>query len=244
MKRLVCAMAAVLSAIAPLASAQDAVGTKPKKALVLLQPGEIDPARILPPPPPEGSERAIEDLRLVQAAIAAASPERMATARWDDAHESPQMLEPVLGQAFDLKALPATAELLSLVQMDADVEASIAKKMFQRRRPWAVDGAVKTCDPNDKPLSSYPSGHGALGYALALTMAEVLPERAQALLARAADYGYSREVCGSHFPDDVQASEALATAVVGRLMTKPAFQQKIAAARTELEAHGFGPAAR
>jgi acid phosphatase (class A) len=235
--------AAALALIAVPALAQNpsmkSMSAKPKKVLVLVTPEEVDPRRIVPPPPEEGSDRALADIAEVHRVIAAASPERMAQAKWDDDHESPELLSPTLGPAFDLKALPATAELLSLVQNDADVAASMAKHTFPRKRPWAADATIKTCDPDDKPLTSYPSGHATLGYSLALTMAAVAPEKAQALLARAADYAYSREVCGSHFADDAQASEALATALVSTLLTKPAFQSKIAAARAELTAKGL-----
>lgn len=242
MTRILALAAAASLALSPLAAPAafaQPIPAKPKKVLVLLAPEEVDPARLLPPPPAEGTPRAVADLAAVRQAIATASPERVAAAHWDDEHESPALLQPTLGAGFDMAALPATAELLAIVQTDADVTASAAKKLFLRKRPWAVDAAVKTCDPDDKPLSSYPSGHATLGYALALTLAAAAPERAQALLARAADYGYSREICGSHFPDDVQASEALATAVVGRLMLKPEFQAKLAAARAELRAHGL-----
>ena len=70
-------------------------------------------------------------------------------------------------------------------------------------------------------------------------MAQLMPERAHDLLARANDYAYSRQVCGAHFPADTQASEALATALVYTLLTKPAFQARLAAARTELTSKGL-----
>ena len=133
-----------------------------------------------------------------------------------------------------MAALPATAALVSVVQTDASILASAAKKVFNRKRPWAVDAAIKTCDPNDKPLTSYPSGHATLGYALALTLAEAMPGRAQALLARASDYAYSREICGSHFASDTQASQVLATAMVIRLTASADFREKLDAARAEL----------
>jgi acid phosphatase (class A) len=213
---------------------------KPVKTLALITLEDVDARRLLPPPPAEGSAQAKDELLELHRIAARVSPERMAQARWDDEHESPELLKPTLGQAFDLNILPQTAELLALVQNDASVSASRAKTLFKRKRPWAVDPTIKTCDPQDKPLTSYPSGHATLGYALALTMAVVLPGRAQDLMARAADYGYSREVCGSHFASDTQASQALATAMVTALLSKPDFQAKLSAARLELAHTGIG----
>ncbi len=225
---------ALVVAVAPSFAQAPPSPPKPKKVLILVSPEEVDPRRLVPPPPAEGSPRALAEIADLHRIAASVSPERYAQARWDDEHESPELLAPTLGPSFDLKVLPATADLLALVQNDADAAASTAKHMFPRKRPWAADPTIRTCDPDDKPLTSYPSGHATLGYSLALTMAAVMPERAQALLARATDYAYSREVCGSHFASDGQASEALATALVATLLTKAEFQAKMAAARKEL----------
>ena len=66
-------------------------------------------------------------------------------------------------------------------------------------------------------------------------MAPLMPPKADALLARASDYAYSRVMCGDHFPIDVRAGEALAYT----LHSKPAFQARLAAARVELSARGL-----
>jgi acid phosphatase (class A) len=234
--------ATLMVVMAGAASAQSSMHyiDKPVKTLALITPEDVDASRLLPPPPADGSAQAMDELVELHRIAASVSPERMAQARWDDEHESPELLKPTLGRAFDLTVLPHTAALLALVQNDASVSASRAKTLFKRKRPWAVDPTIKTCDPGDKPLTSYPSGHATLGYALALTMAVVLPGRAQDLMARAADYGYSREVCGSHFASDTQASQALATAMVTALLSKPDFQAKLTAARLELARNGFG----
>ncbi len=216
-----------------------ALAPKPKKVLQLLEPPEVDAERLLPPPPAEDSERGKAELEALRRIALSVTPSRMEQARWDDEHEDPSMLAPVLGADFDMTRLAATRALLAIVQADASYSATAAKKVFQRKRPWAVDGSIKTCDPNDKPLTSYPSGHATLGYSLSLTMAAVLPGKAQALLARADDYAYSRQVCGSHFASDTQASQALATAMVTALMARPEFQGKLAAARAELMAKGW-----
>ena len=242
MNRVLLLAAAALTLANAAAVAQPTPAAKPAKAkrvLMLITAEEVDPRRIVPPPPAEGSPRALEDIAEAHRVVAAASPERLAQARWDDDHESPELLAPTLGAAFDLKALPATAELLALVQNDADVAASTAKHIFPRKRPWAADPTIRTCDPNDKPLSSYPSGHATLGYSLALTMAAAMPDKAAALLSRATDYAYSRQVCGSHFASDGQASEALASSMVATLLTKPQFQAELSAAHAELAAHGL-----
>ncbi|MDR0780123.1 MAG: phosphatase PAP2 family protein [Pseudomonadales bacterium] len=197
---------------------------------------KLDPQRLLPPPPTDPLELA-EDLAVVKRVIAARTPQRLAAAQWDDDHEDASLYGATLGPGFDLAALPATAELLTIVKREASQAGKTAKAVFARNRPWAVDPAiVSICDPNDKPATSYPSGHGMLGYATALVLVELLPNRAQAILARAQDYGFSRVVCGSHFPSDLRASAMLSTYLVDHLLQDAEFQVKLEAARVELQA--------
>ncbi len=212
---------------------------KPKKALQILTPAQIDAALILPPPPVEMGPVHKAELAELHRIIAAATPERMAQARWDDDHEDPSAFYAVMGKGFDLKTLPATAELMAVVMNDQAVAASAAKNTFPRNRPWTSDATVKTCDPNDKPLKSYPSGHATMGFTVALVLARLVPEKAQALQTRAMDYAFSREVCGSHYPADTEASHVLAAVLATDLLASPALQDKIAAAKAELRRSGL-----
>jgi acid phosphatase (class A) len=84
--------------------------------------------------------------------------------------------------------------------------------------------------------SSYPSGHGAFGWGVALTLAEIAPDRAQAILARGREFDESRLICAVHFPSDVAAGEIVATAVVERLHTVPEFTRDLACAQQEYRA--------
>jgi acid phosphatase (class A) len=212
---------------------------KPVKMLEHLLPADIDANRLLPPPPVDGSEANRAELAELHRIIATATPQRMAQAKWDDDHEDPSMFAATVGAGFDLSKLPATAEVLAIVQNDASMASSAAKKTFQRKRPWAVDATVKTCDPDDKPLTSYPSGHSTLGYSLGMTLAVLIPEKSQAFMARASDYAFSRVVCGAHYPSDTQASQALAASLVTALLKDPEFQAKMQAAHVELQAARF-----
>lgn len=212
---------------------------KPEPTLMMLTPGEADFVRFVPPPPKDGSPKARAELAEVKAVIAADTADRYAQAKWDDDHEDPTAFYAVVGNGFDLAKLPATAEAVKIAQNDANFVARKAKPYFARLRPWAVDASIKTCDPGDKPPTSYPSGHATIGFSVAAALAELMPEKAQAILDRAEDYAFSRELCGSHFASDTEASHTLATAVFTRLLAKPEYQAKLAAARAELKAAGF-----
>jgi acid phosphatase (class A) len=83
---------------------------------------------------------------------------------------------------------------------------------------------------------SYPSGHAAVGWAWALILTELAPDRADAILARGREFAQSRVVCNVHWQSDVLEGRAIGAAAVARLHADAAFQADLAAAREELAA--------
>lgn len=220
------ALALVLAPMSALA------GTQPQFQLLL--PATVKPQDILPPPAARGSVQEAAELAAVHALIAAATPARMAQARWDDAHEDPSLFDAALG--VKLATLPATWTLLKAVQNEGDAAADTAKVYFGRTRPWGVDPTVARCDaePQAKPTRSYPSGHATLAYSTGFVLARLLPGHAAEVLARAADYALSRQICGVHFPSDTEASHVLGSVVALDLLANPDFRRMFEAARAEL----------
>ena len=90
--------------------------------------------------------------------------------------------------------------------------------------------------PIARPRRSYPGGHATLGYSVGIVLAALIPEKFQAILIRAADYAYSRDVCGDHYHSDVEASRALGTAVGVMLLNNAPLKPQLEAARAELRA--------
>jgi acid phosphatase (class A) len=224
-------------------SAQPAA--RPAKRLQCLTAAEIDPSRLLPSPPADGSDTQQREMAEVQRVIQTRTPGRYQRAKWDNQYEDPTPFAEVLGPQFDLQELPATARLLATVINDATMAASTAKDYFHRKFPIAaadpapVAFADWTCDvvprrPTEWPLRSYPSGHATLGYTLGIILANLFPEKAQAIQARAAEYGYSRQVCGDHYRSDVDAGHALGNAIGILLLENAALKPQIEAAKAEL----------
>ena len=50
---------------------------------------------------------------------------------------------------------------------------------------------------------SFPSGHTTYGYMGSLLLAELVPDRFQEMVARAAEYGNDRIIMGAHYAMDV-----------------------------------------
>jgi len=193
---------------------------------------------LLPPPPSAGSPRAQAELEELHHLQAAATPDELAAAAYDDRHEDGTIFVGVLGPAFDMEKLPATKALLKAVGEAEDEATKEPKAFFHRDRPWITDPAIKTCTTH-KPgpaANSYPSGHSTVGFAMAQVMAALVPERASLILARAALFAENRLVCGYHFRSDIVAGQELGTVLALKLMAEPAFAAQMAAARRELQA--------
>ena len=248
MKRLLLALAATaaLTIALPAAGvAQDmngqATAAKPTKALQALTPADIDPIRLLPPPPTDGSDRQKTELAELRHYQDTRSGGQLDQALWDDAHENATLFISVLGPKFDLATLPQTARLIAVVENDQTIAATAAKKAFHRHRPWIFDDGLVGCPRGaaKDPLSSYPSGHATVGYTDAVVLATLMPDHAADIMTRVSEYAESRLICGVHFRSDIVASEVLGTAVGVMLLKSPALQDQIAAARAELKTTGL-----
>jgi acid phosphatase (class A) len=132
--------------------------------------------------------------------------------------------------------------LLNRALQDVSATTFAAKDHFSRPRPFQRNQLQRVCgrdkppapDANPTSGNSYPSGHSSYGWATAMILARLAPDRAEALFARASEYAESRLVCGVHFPSDVTAGKLVAAAVVTSLDADPAFRSDLARARAEL----------
>ncbi len=224
-----------VDAMAPAATA------RPMKAFKVLTPADVDPARLLSAPPADASPRGQDDLAEVLRLYRGRTADQLAHADWDDKHEDSNIFAATVGPAFDLAKLPETARFLKLVENEQSVAANLAKRYFRRMRPWGREASIKPCDdkPNANPKTSFPSGHATLGYAIGYVLSDLMPQKADAIQARAYDYAYSRLICGDHFASDTEASHVLGVTVGLKLMTHPTLAAQIAAVRAELKAAGL-----
>jgi len=202
-------------------------------------PIDLDPARVLPPPPPAGGVQAKAELAELHAAEAARLPADEAAARRDGDTKNASIFAGVLGPRFDLDTLPQTALLLAMTRATEKATVDRGKSAFRRLRPYAVDPTLRSCKRNEDVYSSYPSGHTAMAYAMGEMLARLLPTRAAAILDRSAGYAQSRIVCGQHWRSDVGAGAVLGALVAERLIALPAFAAQFGRARAELAAAGI-----
>ena len=205
----------------------------------LLSAADLDPQAVLPPPPAAGSAQAIAEIAELHAMEQHRTPADMAAAKLDGNTKNPSIFAEVLGPSFDLAKLPATKQLFDMVRATEKEAVDRGKDEFRRPRPWIVDPALQSCAKDGEPLSSYPSGHTSMAFSMAGVLARLVPDKTNAIMARAARYGESRIVCEQHFRSDVTAGEALGLLIADRLMAKPDFHAAFDAAQRELAAAGI-----
>lgn len=205
-----------------------------------LQPTELPDSRVLLPPPPAAGSAALaadED--------AYRSTRKLRdTPRWALAVKDADLTFPKAAEVFScVLAMPVAEEatphlymLLRRVRADASRANDKAKDHYKRRRPYLAFGDA-SCTPREQHKDdAYPSGHASIGWAWALALAEIAPDRANAVLARGLAFGQSRVVCGVHWMSDVEAGRVVGASVVSRLHADPVFAAQLAAARGEIEA--------
>ena len=116
------------------------------------------------------------------------------------------------------------------------------KAHYQRIRPF-VYFKEPTLTGEDDALrgeGSYPSGHTMRATAAALILAQINPEAANAIYARAWEAGESRVIAGAHWQSDVDATRVGAAFGVSVLQTSPEFQADLAKAREEFQRLSIG----
>jgi acid phosphatase (class A) len=203
-----------------------------------LASGSLDILKVLPPAPVEGDTRYETD-RLVfkQTRSWEGTPRwRMAS---DDALASPADLLRHFSCSVGVELNPANAPKIMAVASratrDAGREMDVAKKHFQRKRPFWIDKG-DICRPREELGNTYdyPSGHTTAGWTWALVLAQVAPDRASPILARGRAIGESRVVCGVHNASAVEGGRYTADAVMALTSQNAEFRADVEAARKEL----------
>ena len=199
-----------------------------------------DSLALVPPPPAEKSARLADDVEAYRALTALRNGPRCAQAAKDAVLKFPAAADHfacALGVQISEQNTPHLNMLLRRTLADAGGATYKAKDKYQRARPFMVFNEP-TCTPGEEAHlrkdGSYPSGHSALGWAWALVLTQVAPERTDALAQRGRAYAQSRGVCGVHWKSDIEAGRFVGSAAVARLQSNAVFQAQLAEAKKEV----------
>lgn len=208
----------------------------------LAKEARINSLLLVPAPPAAGSPALARDEAAAKAAVALQGSPRWSIATSDAELRLPQAAQTfscALGVKLDPQKAPHVFTLLQRSLGDLGLSTYGAKTKYQRPRPFMANGAP-TCTPSFETVlrkdGSYPSGHSAAGFGWGLILAELAPDRADALVARGRAFGQSRVICNVHWQSDVEEGRVVAAAVVAKLHSDPQFRADLEAARAEIAA--------
>ena len=221
-------------ALIVLAGAAAAAGAADKALPYLQSAPKPDLMQILPPPPASGSPADVDDRATFRETRKLQGSERWALATSDVTTGPFQTFACAMNMQLDATRAPALARVLD--RMGGGVLVDPVKKGYGKRRPY-LDDPLPICEAKTAHLAGngdYPSGHTTGGWAQALVLAELMPDRATPILQRGRAFGESRYVCGAHSKSAVEAGFMSGAVVVAALHASPEFRADMDAARQEL----------
>jgi acid phosphatase (class A) len=198
-----------------------------------LKEGQPDCAALLAPPPLHDSPEQAADINAVRAVYHAATSNEL-TAAYSERKFSVFNFMPDVGPYFQSNNLPKTAAFFKNVQQDAGTVTDAQKDFFARPRPYSVD--TNLANGKLEKTFSYPSGHATESMVLALVLADLVPEKREAIVARSRSIGWHRVQIARHYPTDIYAGYVLAQAIVRQMKESDGFKTEFRAAQAELAA--------
>jgi acid phosphatase (class A) len=209
----------------------------------------------LPRKPLAKSTAQADDVARFKNSRALLSKPRGQSAAEDDVFEPSQVVErfnEALGLVLNADNSPTLMAMLKKIEEDANqlvAPVKVKVKDGGRVRPFVAYPKLPSClSPKDlaghrdsdiniyhlDQSGAYPSTHALVGMMVAMVMSEVVPERADNLLARGYEFGESRMVCGFHYNTDLVAGRLAASALYSRLHASEAFLADLAKLRQEV----------
>lgn len=158
-----------------------------------------------------------------------------------DAYLHDEDLARAFSEAFGIpitaKGTPAIYRLINHMCEDAGTQATKqAKESNMRPRPFVVYNEPTPIPKHEEELrnnGSFPSGHSAIGMAVAMVLSEVNPSRSAQLLERGRQIGLSRVIVGFHWESDVLAGRICGEKAVEALHNNKEFLKDLEAAKKE-----------
>ncbi|MDB6019167.1 MAG: hypothetical protein JWR19_3656 [Pedosphaera sp.] len=210
-----------------------AVSSLSAESLQYLPAGPLDSAVVLAPPPLPGSAEQAADMAAVVATYHACSSNDAVLA-FSEKKFSMFNFAPTIGTFLQPGKLPRTEAFLERVQTEAETVTDLAKDYWKRPRPYTTDPSLAS-GKLEKSFS-YPSGHSTEGTAIALVLADLFPEKHDAIMAFGRNLGWHRVMIARHYATDIYAGRVFAQAIVHEMKASPEFQRDFAEAKKEIAA--------
>jgi acid phosphatase (class A) len=221
-------LAAVFASFVMLVAARAAVG---QPSVTTLRP--VQSKFLLPTPPSVGSDEykaEIEEMLAIQATRTEAqikqfrSQETLGLGAFKD-------IMPELASPDDL---PKLKKLYKAMKDATTVPVDTGKDYFKRLRPFREDNRIEPLGARDQEYA-YPSGHATRGYLYARILAQIDPDKKDALMERGRQIGWNRVMGGMHHPSDIAAGRTLGQAIARTLLRDADFKAQLDEVKEEYE---------
>lgn len=162
----------------------------------------------------------------------------IADAEWNDLEKVLNRWQEAFGMPISERATPHIYALMVNSITTVDPMRIEPKAFYHRQRPFECYGDAMPSheEPFLRGEGSYPSGHSLRGWLIGLVLAQVAPERAEAILARSWDYCNSRVIVGAHWQSDVDNSRTAASVGFCALQGSERFRAQLIEAQREYQA--------
>jgi acid phosphatase (class A) len=197
--------------------------------------GNEDVWRNFPPKPALGSPVDETDL-LITLSVQASRSEEQKNEAFRDKTFDLKLITVVVDPDFEHR-FPNVLKVLQNADIDSYYINSMIKDENGRLRPFLQHPTLVIPLFTTEDFS-YPSGHASGMELQARILAELFPEKTDALLQRARQIADSRVVAGVHYASDTEAGLTLGDLVFNELRKKGAFEKDLMAAAVKDKAPG------
>ena len=195
---------------------------------------------ILPAPPAfESPEFAFDAVRYGWGKEQRQNAERLAQAiadaEWFDHAKIYALWKDAFGLEITETGTPEIWKLMETSLATTDPMRKDIKAFYHRQRPFERynDPMPSHEEVGLRGEGSYPSGHSLRGWTISLLLAQIAPERADAIFTRGWDYCNSRVIVGAHWQSDVDYSRTAASIGFCALQNSDAFIAQMKKAQAE-----------
>ena len=206
----------------------------PASAAKYLDATTPDLVRLLPPPPANDSRQTRSEIDELLQLQRERTPQAVGYARANIEIGVLQFAGALGDEAGLKKALPVSVKsLFDAARADEKKLLDAAKMHFDRPRPVALDARIQPCL---EPIvnMAYPSGHATWVFMTAVLLADMVPERREAIWARAEDFARQRLVGGVHYRSDIDAGRIAGTVIASFMLASPTYRADAAVAAADL----------
>ncbi|HLH98707.1 MAG TPA: phosphatase PAP2 family protein [Xanthobacteraceae bacterium] len=196
---------------------------------------EINLLVLLPPPPAPDSAQTRAELAEILTIQVTRTREMEARAIADANENIWRFADVVDSPKFNAEALPKFTAFFDRIVKTEPAVVDPAKDVWKRLRPHLYSDLVRPVVPLSKS-GSYPSGHATVGTLMGIELANMLPEKRAAIMARAWEFAHNRLVGGIHYPSDIEMGRISGTVIAQTISTHADFRQEFEDAKAELRA--------